>query len=90
MFLVEDDNSRSLLSSTIKSYLSFLKNEDLLSNKKVKELLEENIKVLNIETNSKRIVLVKNNTESLSFHLAYINEKWYLFILDFITADCSV
>ncbi len=89
LFNVENSNSKSILTSTIENYIHAL-SDDVLSIQDVSNLQLKIDKFKKLESNSKRVVLVKNNSESLIFHLAYINNKWYLYILDFITNDCSV
>jgi hypothetical protein len=44
---------------------------------------------VNLENNSRRIVLVDKNHRELVFYLAYIKNKWYLVMLDTVTSDCS-
>jgi hypothetical protein len=43
-----------------------------------------------LENNSRRIVLIDNNNKELVFYLTYIGNRWYLTILDAVSADCSV
>ena len=43
-----------------------------------------------LESVSRKIVIADNNGNDLIFYLSYINNKWYLTIIDKITTDCSV
>jgi hypothetical protein len=44
----------------------------------------------NLENKSRRIVLIDNNGVELVFYLTYINNRWFLSIIDNVTSDCSV
>jgi hypothetical protein len=41
------------------------------------------------ENKSRRIVLYDNNGIGLVFYLSYLNDKWYLTIVDNVSSDCS-
>ncbi len=43
-----------------------------------------------LEQQTRRIVCItKSNNEDLIFHLFYKNGKWYIWIIDKVTSDCS-
>jgi hypothetical protein len=44
---------------------------------------------INLEAKSRRIVVVDNYGNSIVFYLSFINNKWWLTIIDAITEDCS-
>ncbi len=46
-------------------------------------------KYQNVEQNSRRIVVVDNDGESLVFYLTEIDNQWYLTIIDRVSDDCS-
>jgi hypothetical protein len=43
-----------------------------------------------LENKSRRVVLNDNNGIELVFYLSYINNKWFLTIIDNVSSDCSV
>jgi hypothetical protein len=43
-----------------------------------------------LENKSRRIVLNDNSGAELVFYLTYINNKWFLTIIDYVSSDCSV
>jgi hypothetical protein len=43
----------------------------------------------NIENKSRRIVLNDNNETELVFYLSYLNDRWFLTIIDNVSSDCS-
>jgi hypothetical protein len=43
-----------------------------------------------LENKSRRIVLNDNSGIELVFYLSYINNKWFLTIIDYVSSDCSV
>ena len=43
-----------------------------------------------LENKSRRIVLSDNSGSELVFYLSYINNKWFLTIIDNVSSDCSV
>jgi len=45
---------------------------------------------LNLESLSRRVVIADKNGNDLIFYLSFINNKWYLTMIDKITTDCSV
>lgn len=46
-------------------------------------------KYYSLENKSRRIVVYDKNRKELVFYLSWINNKWYLTIIDFVTTDCS-
>ena len=50
---------------------------------------KEIYRFINLELNSRRIVVADNNGNELIFYLTYISNKWKLTIIDKITCDCS-
>ena len=46
--------------------------------------------IYDLETKSRRLVLYDNNGVELVFYLSYLNDKWYLTIVDNVSSDCSV
>jgi hypothetical protein len=44
----------------------------------------------NLENKSRRIVLYDNSKVELVFYLTYLNDKWFLTIIDNVSSDCSV
>ncbi len=53
-----------------------------VSDQEIKEYKE-------LESKSRRIVLVSKNGNELVFHLTNIKSKWYLTLLDRVSSDCS-
>ena len=45
---------------------------------------------LNLESLSRRVIIADKNGNDLIFYLSFINNKWYLTMIDKITTDCSV
>ena len=45
---------------------------------------------LNLENNSRRIILIDKSKKELIFYLSYSKDRWYLTIVDSATSDCSV
>jgi hypothetical protein len=43
-----------------------------------------------LELKSRRVVIADNNGNELIFYLSYLNNKWWLTIIDKVTTDCSV
>jgi len=43
----------------------------------------------NLENGSRRVVIAENEGNELIIYLGYINNKWFLTIIDKVTADCS-
>jgi hypothetical protein len=43
-----------------------------------------------LENKSRRIVLNDNSGTELVFYLSYINNKWFLTIIDNVSSDCSI
>lgn len=43
-----------------------------------------------LENKSRRIVLNDNSGAELVFYLSYINNKWFLTIIDNVSSDCSI
>ena len=43
-----------------------------------------------LENKSRRIVLYDRNKKELIFYLSYLNDTWYLTIVDYVSSDCSV
>jgi hypothetical protein len=86
---VDTSHKVTLLSSLIKKYIKF---NDLGLDKN--ELKNELKTITTIERKSRKIVIIgKNNAnwgEKLIFYLTYIDNKWYITIIDFATFDCSV
>ena len=46
-------------------------------------------KYYSLENKSRRIVVFDRNQKELVFYLSWINNRWYLTIVDFVTSDCS-
>lgn len=61
-------------------------------NKNVPDLIpEKTIRFFyDLENKSRRIVLNDNGGIELVFYLSYINNKWFLTIIDNVSSDCSV
>jgi hypothetical protein len=76
-------------SNLIKKYLKY---NDIGLEKAV--LKEELYKVKMIESTSRKILIISNRKtkwgESFIFYLTYINQKWYITVIDFASVDCSV
>jgi hypothetical protein len=78
----------NLLSNLIKKYIKF--NDIGLD----KSELKNELKTINeIEAESRKIIIIgksdSNWGENFIFYLTYINQKWYISIIDFATFDCS-
>ncbi len=79
----------TLLSNLIKKYIKF--NDIGLD----KEDLKNELKIIQkLESKSRKIVMISNKDlkwgKYFIFYLTYINQKWYISIIDFATFDCSV
>lgn len=70
----------SLLSGTAVSLNKF--GGDSISESEIKSFVD-------LEKNSRRIVLSDNDKGELVFYLTLINNKWYLTILDTVSSDCG-
>ena len=46
--------------------------------------------LMDLESKSRRIVIADNKGNELIFYLTFLNNKWYLTIIDKLTTDCSV
>jgi len=46
--------------------------------------------IYDLEAKSRRLVLYDNNGIELAFYLSYVNDKWFLTIIDNVSSDCSV
>lgn len=70
----------NLLSTTAKNLKKY--RGDSISENEIKAFVE-------LEKNSRRIVLSDGKKGELVFYLTLINNKWYLTIIDRVTSDCS-
>jgi len=73
-------NIDSLLSGTAVNLNKFV--GDNIPESEIKSLMD-------LEKNSRRIVLSDNEKGELVFYLTLINYKWYLTILDSVSSDCG-
>jgi len=73
-------NIDSLLSGTAVCLNKF--GGDSISDSEIKSFVD-------LEKNSRRIVLSDNDKGELVFYLTLINNKWYLTILDTVSSDCG-
>jgi hypothetical protein len=57
------------------------------------DLKKELYKVRILESTSRKILIISNKktkwSENFIFYLTYINQKWYITVIDFATFDCS-
>lgn len=93
LFRVNNAATNRLLSQTIKKFAQ-VRGTELSKEEKAQAKLEEN-KVLKWENKSARIVLAEKDAmgsggKTFIFYLTNISGRWYLTILDYISADCSV
>lgn len=83
--------------SKIGLYCDTTQRDDLLSKTalNLNEFRNENIPIETIqdfkiiESKSRRIVLIDNESGELIFYITLIDNKWYLTILDRVSSDCS-
>jgi hypothetical protein len=77
---VDTTKTDHLLSNTAKSLVQYLELE--ISEKTITEFIE-------LESITRRVVIVSQDGNSLILYLSYIKNKWYLSIIDQVTGDCS-
>lgn len=46
-------------------------------------------KISSLESSSRRVVIAANDGNELIIYLSYLHKKWYLTMIDKVTADCS-
>jgi hypothetical protein len=77
---VDTTNSNHLVSEICKMRNKFV--PDHIPNKKIEFFYE-------LENKSRQVILNDSNGLALVFYVSYLNGKWYLTIVDYVSSDCS-
>lgn len=92
LFNVQNDAVKNMVSNTIKNFMNVMKED--LSAEKTAALQKELAAVENWEKESRRVVLSYDDGGAYGgafvFYMAFIQNKWCLVAIDFLSTDCSV
>ncbi len=85
---VDTNYKTNSFSNLIKKYIKY---NDIGLEKD--DLKKELYKVKTLESTSRKVLVISNKKtkwgESFIFYLTYINQKWYITVIDFASLDCS-